>query len=388
MTVQHLARRLGFEALVALLAHEEAMGNVVVTRDGPLALYTYTRQCAYERNWSAAAKLARGLVLDVEAQRIVATPFPKFFNLGEPTATGVAPETEFDEPFEVFEKVDGSLGIIFWHGGRWRVATKGSFKSAQAVWADVALDESFWDALARGTTYLVEIVYPENRIVVKYDFAGLVLLGAYDAEGYELDDPELDRVARCLAWRRPRTFGFGSLAALLAAAKRLPALEEGFVVRFASGFRLKVKGDEYCRLHRLVSDVTPLAVWELLADGTKAPEAVAADLPEEFRGDFERLVTRLTEQADAVRAFVDADVVRAEGLDDKALGLALQDQQSAFASAVAKWIFPVRKRGWADVLAPGSVSRRKFWTTVRPTGNRLDGYEPSSAMNRFQEEGS
>ena len=60
-----------------------------------------------------------------------ATPFPKLFNYGE---FGIALP---DAPFEVFDKLDGSLGIVFHDGARWRVVTKGAFDSAQARWAQV-----------------------------------------------------------------------------------------------------------------------------------------------------------------------------------------------------------------------------------------------------------
>jgi RNA ligase len=73
--------------------------------------------------------MARGLILNLAGGRIAAAPFPKFFNwseladaererLGRLAASG----------FDVFEKLDGSLGIIFGHGDRWRVATRGRFR--------------------------------------------------------------------------------------------------------------------------------------------------------------------------------------------------------------------------------------------------------------------
>ena len=85
-----------------------------------------------------------------------------------------------DRPFETFEKVDGSLIILFWHAGEWRTATKGTFGSAQASWAAERLRGCDLSALSRGTTYLAEAVYAENRIVVRYDQDELVLLAAYD----------------------------------------------------------------------------------------------------------------------------------------------------------------------------------------------------------------
>jgi RNA ligase len=118
--------------------------------------------------------LARGLVPDREARVVRATPFPKFFNHGEMAAP--IP----DEPFVADEKMDGSLAILFHDGDRWRVATKGSFDSPQARLAELWLAAHPLHLLTPGTTYLFELIATDNRIVVKYDFEGLVLLGALD----------------------------------------------------------------------------------------------------------------------------------------------------------------------------------------------------------------
>lgn len=111
----------------------------------------------YDRNWTPFSLVARGLVLDMNIERVAATRFPKFFNLGER-----GDETIPDLPFETFEKVDRSLIIIFWHAGEWRTATKGSLRSDQAVWARQTLAAADLSHLERGTTYLAEAVYPEN----------------------------------------------------------------------------------------------------------------------------------------------------------------------------------------------------------------------------------
>jgi hypothetical protein len=107
-------------------------------------------------------------------RRIVARPFAKFFNYGTPQAVIPA------EPFVVTEKIDGSLGILYYLDGEPHIATRGSFTSEQAARARrcCASYEIEWTP---GTTPLFEIVYPENRIVVDYgDRRELVLLAAID----------------------------------------------------------------------------------------------------------------------------------------------------------------------------------------------------------------
>lgn len=286
-----------------------------------LHLYCYTQKCVYDKAWDEFTTMARGLILHHETKTVVATPFPKFFNASEvqdPFPPGV--------PFEVFDKLDGSLFIVYHHAGRWRCATKGSFDSEQARWAEQWITNKDRSSLVAGFTYLVEAIYPENRVVVPYghESTGLHLLAIYDDLGHEMSRLTLEFVAGLLGWPVvPRCF-FDSPADLLAAAASLPATEEGFVVRFADGRRVKVKGDEYLRLHRLISRVTPLAVWEAMRAGDDL-EAMRRQLPEEFWDDFGQIVYLLDERYIGLVHRVDNAVRPFEGLPDRDMGQRLHE---------------------------------------------------------------
>ena len=56
---------------------------------------------------------------------------------------------------------------------------------------------------------------------------------------------------------------------------------EGFVIRFDSGFRVKVKFDEYVRLHRIMTGVNARRVWEVLSRNESLDEFLT-NVPEEF----------------------------------------------------------------------------------------------------------
>ncbi|MDJ0380014.1 RNA ligase [Streptomyces sp. G-G2] len=235
-----------------------------------LSIYTYTRVCQYERVWNRVTTRCRGLVADDATGEIVALPLPKFFNVGEHTAGQPYAPALPDEPFEVYEKVDGSLAVVFHYAGAWRAASKGSFISEQATWAQRLLDTKDTSALAPGVTYLAEVLYPQNRIVVDYgDRRDLVLLAAMGRDGTELPLPDA-----AAAWR-----GIGSvvtvwpampLAELIALTESstLPGGgaatgtdAEGYVLRYASGVRAKAKIAEYVRLHKVLTGVTERDVW-------------------------------------------------------------------------------------------------------------------------------
>lgn len=241
----------------------------------PLRLYNYTEIAQYQKAWNDVTRVCRGLIVHRETGEVVARPFPKFFNHGE----GDHHPFNDDEPVTVTDKLDGSLGIIYPTGdGGLAVATRGSFTSEQAIHATHILQTKYEDwHPAEGSTVLVEIVYPQNRIVVDYgDIDDLLLLGAVHIEtGITASPMEVH-------WPGPKTdvFPHASFAAALAEEPRKNS--EGLVVHFrTSDVRVKIKQDDYVALHRIVTGWNERTVWERLASGEPL-DLLIDGLPDEF----------------------------------------------------------------------------------------------------------
>ena len=270
---------------------------------------------------------------------------------------------------------------MLFRSGRWKAATKGAFDSAQALWAQRRLDKMELATLVPGVTYLAEAVYPENRIVIRYEEAALVILAAYDEHGIELANTHVEAIAGKLGWRTAKRYSFNSVSDLVAHAQSLPRTEEGFVLRFENGLRLKVKGSEYRRIHALISRVTPLAMWEAMVAGDDL-DGMRRDLPEEFWNDFDAIRKLLTSSYENLigRAKAAADEVK--HLSDKEVGL----QLSKLPPDVRSYIFPLRK----SVDGERGLDRiRQFaFRDIRPTSNVLPGYVASYAVTRVNEESS
>lgn len=384
MIFYHPAKRWAFRRLLGRLQEEVAAGNVreVQGVEG-LHLYCYTEKCVYERAWNEINMLTRGLILDVEAEEVVATPFPKFFNVAE-----VGMERVPNIPFAAYEKMDGSLIIMYWWRGGWHYATKGSFTSEQSKWAaEWARIQGLgaWKIMERpvfepGATYLWEAIYPANRIVVNYGARSeLVLLGGYSVVGREYAYDELWCALTGKVTVVPRE-EFKDVAEMLAAAGRLEGNKEGWVLRFIDGTRLKIKGEEYCRIHRIVSDVTPLGIWRVMAEKENWREELEETrqlLPEEFWGDFDEICKILSNNVDELCAEVLSFYRRTCEMTDKEIGLTVK-------AAERRWIFPLRKsRGLIEL---GGRLWKMIMEEVRPTGNQLAGYRSSSAMTRVLNE--
>lgn len=250
----------------------------------PLTIWNYTPKVQYgEGNnqykfWDEITKQCRGLVTDNEGN-VVARPFKKFFNIEEKQHT---PTEEFD----VYEKMDGSLGILFNYKGEWVLATRGSFTSDQSVKGTELLQKYDYNRLNPDYTYLFEVIYPENRIVCTYDFEDLVLLGMIHTQsGYEVnihsgnDDVRFKNLLNNLGFNIVRKYDGISDYSYLKHA--IADNKEGFVVRFSNGDRMKIKGEEYLRLHKIMTNLSTTGVWEVLSTGGKM-EDYLKDVPDEF----------------------------------------------------------------------------------------------------------
>jgi len=238
-----------------------------------LFIYNYTKKAQYEWIWNEATKKSRGLILNSKGE-LVANPFEKFFNLEE---LDNKEQKIPNESFKVYEKVDGSLGILYWIGKTPAIATRGSFTSEQAQEGTKILLEKykeFLEKLDNSKTYLFEIIYPENRIVINYgDKRDLILLAIRETKtGKELP---LENIGFPIVKEFDGIKDFRQLKELEEDNK------EGFVVKFKSGFRLKIKFEEYKRLHRIFTNISNKSVWEILKDGGDFKELIEK-MPDEF----------------------------------------------------------------------------------------------------------
>ena len=234
----------------------------------PLTIWNYSEKVQFENLWDEVTLMCRGLVTDNEGN-MVAIPFQKFFNIEENRFTPT-------ENFEVYEKMDGSLGIVFWYQGQWVVATRGSFTSDQAIKATEILNKYNKDIMFRHLTFCFEIIYPENRIVLDYgDDEKLVLLGTFDKDGKEVDIDMWSQYGFDVVKKYDGIKDFKELKSMIKDD------QEGFVVRFTNGDRIKVKGAEYLRLHKIMTNMSTTAVWECLKNGDDI-ETILKDVPDEF----------------------------------------------------------------------------------------------------------
>jgi len=241
----------------------------------PLQIFTYTEKAVYDRHWTPATLACRGLIVDMRGN-VIARPFPKFFNHGEDADPYKHVASAADT---IHDKLDGSLGIAYHdpeppYTARF-IATRGSFASDQAKTANRLLRDKYpdwqWPA---GLTPLFEIIYPENRIVLKYfGMEDLVLIGAVGIGTGEIYTA--DSAAMRTKWKGPR-------AAKLSYIDLTRPNREGVVVyHFMSNTLEKYKQEDYLALHKLVTNLNARTIYDAMGEGKHLSEIVAP-FPDEF----------------------------------------------------------------------------------------------------------
>lgn len=376
----------------------------------PLRIFNYSPLCQVENYWPYEVCQCRGLIVG-EDDEVIARPFLKFFNLGQraliPLGTRYRRTEVVDQSLlldqarhgEMFvtEKMDGQLGILWNYQSHWGIATRGSFASDGAKWATEKWQKfvryEATEFVPQGWTLLFEVIARHLRIVVPYDYEGLVLIGAVNnITGEEANYARLAEIhaaintyAKDRPWCRLVKPVDGNLATLQERAEK-DKNGEGWVVtvlrRALPPIKAKVKIEEYKRIHRMVFGTTAQMIWEEIGDPLKPllrHEAGEGLAPAEFRNwvldwdkklhvEFHRLLTEVILMATTAKILSMPPVPLAEG----DINSALKKENPLLG--------PIAFNLWK-----GNVSEayHSLWKIVRPIGRE----DPRYPRAVFAEEG-
>ncbi len=249
-----------------------------------LLIWNYSPKVQYESLWDDITTRCRGLITDSRGN-VIAEPFGKFFNYEEVIDKNIIPwDSEY---VYAQDKMDGSLGILFFYDEEWIMSTRGSFTSEQSIRGMEILKSKYdLNKFHKEFTYLSEIIYPENRIVIDYGCEKITFLSITTPTEGELNwytaraifhssgIEETDIVESTMVTFNKNTFD---------TYKQLNSPnKEGFVMRFyPSNFRMKIKFEEYVRLHRILTNISNRDIWEYLKDG-KPLDEIIEKVPDEF----------------------------------------------------------------------------------------------------------
>lgn len=316
----------------------------------PLTILNYSKIAQFQKKWNDLTLQARGLVIDDDGE-IIARPFKKFFNMEELKGNEIP-----NEQYKVYKKMDGSLGILFFYGSGWHMATRGSFTSEQAAKGMDILKWKYSNLIGDldvELTYLFEIIYPQNRIVVDYgQTEDLVLLGACHTDsGQEVDLDQID-----LPFTKVESYVITDFKELKA---RNTENEEGYVIRFIpSNFRMKIKFEDYVTLHGIVTEFSTKKVWEILKDEQDLDKLLEM-VPDEFYDKVKVVYDDLKKQFSTLKL--------------KASHVAFESQKFTNRKDIALWLQKEHREVMPLVF--GILDKKNIdkiiWTMIKPDFEKI-----------------
>lgn len=230
--------------------------------EGILASIKYTSMSV---DWSdERARMARGIIVELSTGKVIAKPYDKFFNYNQVLSSKELSRRYASWPdnddFEVSEKLDGSLGIMYTYEGKLKLSSSGTV-NPDLGWDDKIKELGLFsekelislNELGKKYTLLFEVLDPEHVIVIKSPEFSLKLHGIINTDtGKDLNRDEIISLLNLYNLSNiPLTPIYPNLHTLDQIKDKIALLEnkEGFVVRFSNGFRLKFKTKDYIAFH-------------------------------------------------------------------------------------------------------------------------------------------
>lgn len=210
---------------------------------------------------------SRGLILDEHNDyKVVCKAFDKFFNYGEELAAEINWDTA-----KIQEKVDGSIMKLWWSERfmKWIVSTNGTIYAQNAdvmfpkngitnfrdMFMEVYNKKEIRGEPQKDSTHVFELVGPQNRVVIPYEEIELYYLTSVNNETFEEFQDE-----SFINFPVPLSYYFSSLEETVEFTKTddfNTFRNEGFVVKDGNNNRIKIKTEDYLKIHRMRGETNP-----------------------------------------------------------------------------------------------------------------------------------
>lgn len=227
-----------------------------------LYIYGYTSGPFASRNfvWNPVTRMMRGLIVNNDG-KIISKSFDKFFTFKSYVSDNVIQMSDGqiaklpNVPFKIYEKLDGSLTVLYWINDKPYLASQRSFSSLKAQKATEILYtkyEHLFKNLRKDRSYIFEAIYPEAKVLIDYPFEEeLILLGIIDNNtGKDLPLEDIGfPIAKDWTEELKNIKNFDDILSL-----NLENLE-GFVILYENGFRVKLKFPWYLEAHKMLNKI-------------------------------------------------------------------------------------------------------------------------------------
>lgn len=220
----------------------------------------------------------RGLILDIGIPnefKVVSRSFDRFFNYGEGYAASIDWNTA-----TCYEKLDGSLAVLYWYDGHWNIQTSGTPDACGEVDGHgFTFEKLFWDTWNelgyqlpsdswRDSCFIFELCTKWNKVVVQHQKSRIVSLGVRSRLPYIQGDYtqyKPDNIIYNVNWEIVKSYPLTSFEEIVASCASInPMEQEGYVVCDVNFNRVKVKSPQYVALNNIRDGHGPKRIIEII----------------------------------------------------------------------------------------------------------------------------
>ncbi|OCA80571.1 hypothetical protein BBH99_00265 [Chryseobacterium contaminans] len=211
--------------------------------------------------WNQYSIMCRGLILNGEGE-IIERAFDKFWTFRNHITENVVQLSENrivnlpESKPKIYEKLDGTMGILYWVNGIPYIATQRSFSSLKARKGSEIIQEKYYSEakkLDRQYSYIFEVLYPEASLVVDYqDREDLVLIGVIDKN----TGRSIENISEFgFKTKKDLTDQFENFSSLTEIEDANIYGLEGVVLEYDNSLRIKIKFPWYKEVHKELQNI-------------------------------------------------------------------------------------------------------------------------------------
>jgi putative RNA ligase len=251
----------------------------------PIYSYCYSMKTEIDEKWNKETLNCRGTIID-ENGEIVFRAVKKFFNKGQNKIADESLKNMNIGKIVYLDKLDGSFIKVFNYNDNLVIGSKTSFENEFTDWAKEIIERDnlkFED----GLSYHFELIVPENRIVVDYKKdRNLYLWAVVETKtGKELDIFD------------NRFSSFNRVKIIEDVDKYLKKSNIEGVIIYDGKERLKLKTEEYLKLHKIRTMCSKKRIIELLKERKSIKDF---NFPDEFIKDLIETENKIKEEFDSI----------------------------------------------------------------------------------------
>lgn len=310
--------------------------------DEDLVQYNYTEYCNNNALWDEITIFNRGNIYEKSTGNLIARAMPKFLNLGQ-LSEAKQKEIMSNNAFNLTEKMDGCLGIIYMYKGKIRCNSRGSFnnyvtdKIKQLLPKYVMLHH-----ILKHNTLNVEVISPETKIICNYgNEQNLYLITAYsnNTDIGEFSYKDLNLMAQIMRMPIVKEY-YMTWDDLLNFQKESTWEKEGYVVRFSNNERVKIKSEDYLKVAAFKRNLNKHTLWKIWKNDLKQKSDIdhvkeyMLSCPDELYSTACKYIEELKQALEEEKKNVMLLVEKLKSKTNKEVGLYFKENKSKYMGAV------------------------------------------------------